>query len=250
MIPKIIHFIYGLSDDFSLKPFSFFHYISILSAKKCNGCPVYLHIRHEPRNNFWYDLSKDLVEIKNIPNIPEVFSEKRIIFNEHRCDYLRLQILSEYGGIYLDIDTICNKSFDTLLGYDCVMGIEKFNGVTNGLCNAVILSSKESQFIKHWINYFDIEFDPQDWNKMAVRIPYEISKKYPNLIHIERQDSFFRYDWHNIIDMFNGDSPSTSGDYVHHLWESKLYHPILKHISLSDIRNRECLYNNIAKKFL
>lgn len=248
MIPKIIHFVYGLSENFSNKPFCFFHYLAILSAKQVNSCEVFLHFKYEPKNNEWWDKAKSLVTLKEVVNIPVNVCGKRIIFAENKCDVLRLDILDQYGGIYLDIDTICNKPFDDLLKYDCVMGVECFDGKINGLCNAVILSTSQNQFIRKWMKRNE-NFEPRDWNLMAVRNPYQLSLENPELIHVENYNSFFKYDWHTIVDIFNDDAVFYNG-YVIHLWESKLYHPILKHISQNSICEINSLYNILARRFL
>ena len=36
MIPKVIHYIFGLREDFCGKPFTDFHYLNIVSAWKLN----------------------------------------------------------------------------------------------------------------------------------------------------------------------------------------------------------------------
>ncbi|MCC8153387.1 MAG: glycosyl transferase, partial [Tannerellaceae bacterium] len=42
-------------------------------------------------------------------------------------DVARLRALIEYGGIYLDTDVEVLKSFDDLLNYHCVFGMEERN---------------------------------------------------------------------------------------------------------------------------
>lgn len=248
MIPKIIHFIYGLDANFSNKPFCFFHYLSVLSAKHLNKCEVFLHFKYEPENNIWWEKTKLLTIIRKIDYIPSEICGKKIIFPEHSCDFLRLSILKEYGGIYLDIDTICNKPFDDLLGHECVMGIETFKGEVNGLCNAVILAVPNNKFIQLWLDEYSY-FDPNDWNLMAVRTPFKLSKKHPELIHVVDEYSFFKFDWHTIIGIFNGDECACDG-YVIHLWESKIYHPILKHITRESIYETDSLFNTISRRYL
>jgi hypothetical protein len=249
MIPNLIHFIYGLDQEFSKKPFSFIHNLAIKSAKNINKCEIVIHYHYEPQNEFWEEI-KPHVSLNKINNVPSQIHGNPVLYPEHICDLLRLEILYECGGIYLDIDTICIDPFTSLFSHTTVMGMEIFNKTINGLCNAVILCEKNSPFIKHWIDSFS-EFNPYHWNKMAVEMPYELSLKYPNLIEIEPYVSFFKYDWHNIIDIFNGDSQANlSGALSLHLWESKLFHPILKHITKEDILNRECLFNTYTRSHL
>ena len=61
----------------------------------------------------------------------------------------RYIILNKYGGVYLDMDIICLKSFKDLYDYDFVMGVQNNYDSSEiyGLCNAVILSKKNSKMI-------------------------------------------------------------------------------------------------------
>ena len=248
MIPKQIHFIYGLVENFSKKPFCFFHYLSVLSAKKCNRCEIVLHVNHEPKNNEWWDRTKELVTIRKITDVPSEIFGKKIIYPEHKCDILRLKILNEIGGIYLDIDTICHNPFDDLLNNDCVMGIEMNpDGKIDGLCNAVIMAKPFNSFLNRWLESY-VDFIPTDWNQMPVRKPYQLFLDNPDGIHVEPHHSFFEYNWHSIVDIFSGDVNVFNG-YSIHLWESKIYNSILRHITFDDVMDRPCLYNLMAKKY-
>jgi hypothetical protein len=42
----------------------------------------------------------------------------------HRADVLRLQVLEEFGGIYLDLDVVSLKPLDDLLDREFIMGQE------------------------------------------------------------------------------------------------------------------------------
>ena len=55
----------------------------------------------------------------------------------HRADVLRLKLLYEHGGIYLDLDMVALRSFDPLLHHDVVMSREldgKIGGILACLC--------------------------------------------------------------------------------------------------------------------
>lgn len=246
MIPKIIHFIFGLDEKFCNKPFCLFHKIAILSAKKLN--PTYtiiLHYKFEPENNEYWEFVKKEIFLDKIDVLSDDIFGKKVIYKEHISDILRLTYLTSIGGIYLDIDTICVKPFDDLLDNRFVIGIESFKGIISGLCNAVIMSEPNSEFSNIWMKEY-INFDPHNWNEMSVQKPYELSKLHPNLVSIQPQCHFFKYDWHSIIDVFNDDG-NLNGCYCIHLWETKTYHPILKHITEHDIKTRNCIYNILAR---
>lgn len=48
-------------------------------------------------------------------------------------DYVRLDVVYEYGGIYLDIDVELIKSLNDLLKYKCFLGTEELGRVATGL---------------------------------------------------------------------------------------------------------------------
>ena len=253
MIPKIIHFIFGLSETFSEKPFSLFHSLCIQSFRHFHpDYEIVCHVKYAPNNEYW-DNIQNFVILDNISYVPDKIFDKPIIHLEHYCDLLRLDILYQTGGIYVDIDTLCIKPFDPLLFENkCIMGIEQFGGTINGLCNAVILSPEKNEFVKLWRDSF-VEFDPYDWNKMPVRKPYELSIQYPTLVSVKSQKLFFKYDWHSIIDIFNKDADRNvilEECFSIHLWESKLYNPILRHITEVDILKRNSFFTDFCHDIL
>lgn len=53
-------------------------------------------------------------------------------------DYVRLYVLSEYGGIYVDTDVEIIKPLDSLLENDCFFGLEDFDSIASGLmCGSI-----------------------------------------------------------------------------------------------------------------
>ena len=124
MIPKIIHFCYGFDKNFGGKPFSIFHYIAIRSAFEVNKpVEIFLYYKYEPEGVWWEKAKKFAVTEKVEP--PETIKGKTLNHYAHKSDVMRLQILKEKGGIYLDMDTVCKKPFDILLDNKFVIGKDK-----------------------------------------------------------------------------------------------------------------------------
>ena len=255
MIPKKIHYVFGLKEDFSLKEFSLVNYLCIKSAKQINpDYEIHLHYTFEPHDNEWWNKSKELVDyIHVLEDEYKVIAGQTVIHAEHIADLRRILILKEFGGVYLDVDVVCLKPFDPLLVHSTVMGVEVFGGNVNGLCNAVILAEQNSPFIHRYIDRFDMEFDPNDWNKMAVRLPYLLASEYCGDVHIEHYDSFFSYCWHSIIDLHCSHvayTPRLENSYCIHLWQSKWYHAALRHMTIKDIESRDSVLNIIFRNIL
>lgn len=184
-IPNRIHFIFGLQPDFGGKPFSFVHFLAVLSATIVNQPKeVVLHYCYEP-TGVWWEQAKPFVVLSRVA-VPNSVEGRSISHFAHKADVLRLDILHSEGGIYLDADTFCIRSFSPLLAHPAVMGIEP----NAGLCNAVVLAERNSQFIRTWrIGYGD--FSDHDWRSHSVRLPYFIAREHPELIHVESEYSFF-----------------------------------------------------------
>lgn len=229
MIPKIIHFIFGLDSEFCNKPFSYFHYLNIKSANIVN--PTYklkVYFKHKP-STVWFDKLSEFCELVEIAEI-ESFNNQSIVYKEHISDYLRLNILSNFGGVYIDTDTICISPFDDLLNNMCVLGMECGSHDINnplemiGLCNAAILSIPNSEFIRIWIENYTTNYQASDWNYNSVRLPYQLSQKYPSLITILPQNAFFKYSWGHHGKRYIFDSNSNISEcYSLHLWESHFF---------------------------
>ena len=141
-IPNIIHFVYGFKEQ--IEEFDLYKYIAIKSAYDVNKPDkIYFYYFHEPYG-FWWNKIKPYLTLEYINPPTEIYGNS--VYNyAHKADIIRLQKLIEHGGIYLDIDTICLKSFSNLLNYDFLMGIQTNSDDTQvyGLCNAIILSKKK-----------------------------------------------------------------------------------------------------------
>ncbi len=189
MIPNRIHFIFGLQEDFGGKPFSFLHYLSVRSAYDCNRPEVIrFHYAYEPTGEWWERARQYVTPIRVEP--PEQIHGKKLVHYAHQADVLRLELILREGGIYLDTDVICLRSFAPLLKYDCVMGKEG----RLGLCNAVIMASPGAEFLRKWHEaYRCFRSTGRDdfWNEHSVLIPGRLATLNRSLIHIEGRHSFF-----------------------------------------------------------
>ncbi len=105
MIPKIIHYIW-LGDP-EKKPKMLADCIE--SWKKF--CPDY-EIKEWNEKNF---------DFSDSPYAMEAYKLKKYAFV---ADYIRVRLLQEYGGIYLDTDVEVTKSFDDLLDRDFIVSFE------------------------------------------------------------------------------------------------------------------------------
>lgn len=251
MVPNIIHFIFGLEKKFGDKPFGLSHYLAIKSAYIVNNPDkIYFFYRYEPTGE-WWERAKLFVEPIQI-SVPRKVLGNKLYHYAHKADIIRLMVLSNYGGVYLDIDTICIKPFNNLLKFDFVLGEQNIYKKEYGLCNAVILSKKDSSFLKLWYSsykYFRSKGHDQYWDEHSVIVPLILSKKYPQYIHIEKETSFFYPSYTEIETLFEKCKLFPEA-YIFHLWESFSYEKYLSQLTTSSIREQNTTYNIIARKYL
>lgn len=113
VIPKTIHYCWfgggGMPERFQK---------NIDAWKKC--CPDYEIIRWDESN---YDVTKNRY-------MRQAYEAKKWGFVP---DYARMDIVNEYGGIYLDTDVELLKPLDSLLGYEMFCGFEDNSHIALGL---------------------------------------------------------------------------------------------------------------------
>ena len=260
-IPNIIHFIYGLKPQ--NEEFELYKYLSIKSAYDVNKPDkIYFYYKYEPYG-YWWDKIKPLLILELVDPPTKIFNNI-VTHYAHQTDIIRLEKLILYGGIYLDIDTICLKPMTDLLNNELVMGQQtnSDNSEIYGLCNAVLLSAPNSSFLKKWYNsYKDFRSKGRDeyWDEHSVKKPLELSVQFMNDIKILDYNKFFYPLWYDINQiLFNKDIDYVdninykniiSTNYCIHLWDTYT-HKYLKTLTENMIFEENTLYNIFSRKFL
>lgn len=278
MIPNILHFVFGMAPDFGGKPFSLAHYISLRSAVELNKPEtVYFHYTHEPQGE-WWEKTKPLLTLNKVV-APEDFMGARFYHVAHKADVIRLQVLQQTGGIYLDLDTISVKPLTELLSHSFVIGqelraayvpknirqqikykLKKITGLikeqkgATGLCNAVLLSEKNSDFVNYWLaEYKSFRSKGRDkyWNEHSVLVPERLAAAYPESL-TQLGPYAFHYPLYKDADlrMMYEEVHDFPGAFLHHLWESFAWEPYLSTLTVEDIRHRDSTYNLLARKYI
>lgn len=251
MIPNILHYV-QLSNGG--RPWKFHHYLSVKSAVERSGVDtINIWIDTEPTGDYW-DKTKTLpINIIHIETPTEIFGIP-ITQQAHKSDVLRLQILIEYGGIYVDTDTIFVKSFKSLLNNKFVLGQQGIDGI-EGLCPAVILSEVNSVFANQWLLGFNDSFKggppgSDTWCTHSVHYPLWLSKQIPEEITILNHDAFFWPLYHQShMEAMFVQNHVFSNAYSHHLWESsgKQYLDVL---TIDNVLHKNTTYTNLIKDLL
>lgn len=81
-------------------------------------------------------------------------------------DFVRLKVIQDFGGIYLDTDVEVIRSFDGLLSEHCFVGYQKLFEEDDPVCNAVIGARPQHPFILEALETFPRE-DPRPLNQVG-----------------------------------------------------------------------------------
>ncbi|OWF34962.1 Inositol phosphoceramide mannosyltransferase 3 [Mizuhopecten yessoensis] len=180
-VPNIIHYVW-----FDIKQMTFYQMISFLSVHKFqNPCLILLHGNVIPAGPYWLHLVRHVSNIIHVKSDGPIKTERNKSFNDntHKSDLVRLMALKEFGGIYLDLDTVLLRSLDPLMNYPVTMSLEYWSNLSNGL----IVAERDALFIRQWVTLFHEQYtyDPNRYFEFSLFMPSRIAKKHPSWIHVE-----------------------------------------------------------------
>jgi hypothetical protein len=260
LIPNVIHFCFGLSPDQGGKPFSLVHYLAVRSAVETNRPEaVRFYYRYEPSGE-WWERARPFLDLHPVEPMAALYGVPDPHY-AHQADFLRLAVLEEHGGIYLDMDVLCLRSFEPLRRHETVLG-EEGKHRAYGLCNAVILSAPGSWFVRNWLEGYDpatsrwrgFRSTGRDahWNELSVRYPAYLARLYPDRLHVVDHRAFFWPTWtdEDLHLLYRGTGTSFAESYCVHLWEQVAWEPYLKDLDVDFIRSVDNNFNRLARRFL
>lgn len=195
--------------------------------------------------NSWYDNLEDYEIIEwNESNLNlDKIAEENMFFSECRnrklwaymADYLRLRILYENGGIYLDTDVQVLKDVSPFLGEKMFLGLEIGEHYGTG----IIAAEKNSPIIKKILEFYEGEI----WNSKVYTIPWVfkiVQEKDKNLFSealVLPMEYFSPYDYNKKFDR----KMITSNTYTIHWFDGSWKDNLQMHVFLETkhIRNKK-----------
>ena len=83
------------------------------------------------------------------------------------------------------------------------------------LGNQVVMANRNATFLKIYYDNYK-QYNPSSWVENSLQVPYRLSKKYPNLIHVEGYN-FTRPNW-NQLPMIFEQNYDWSTNYAMHMY--------------------------------
>ena len=250
-IPLAFHFIWFEQEQGS-KPFSYIHYLSLLSAIKLHPEATFnLYTNTDLEASQWVQILENRISLIKVTPPEEIYGQP-LNKVEHKSDVFRLNTLIEQGGIYLDLDVICIRPFYELFHSKMAMGAEKHGG----LCNAVIIAEKNAPFLIEWKEAYhparhteEHYFDPNGWGEMSLSYPKKLSYDYQEYIRILPPTAF--YDpigtKRELRMLFDSTDDLTTDRFALHLWESQSWNTYLKDLSPKDIETKQGYFYQLMR---
>lgn len=246
-IPKIIHLLY-----FGETEFYNYHFRCIKSViTNMPNHKIFIYNSKEPVNNpLWSEIKQyPQIEIKPI-QVPEYFDGFKLTCFQYKADVVRLEVLYECGGIYLDLDMLIIKNFEELFESNKDFYISKECSDHNGLINAFIACKPKNEFIKIWLDNFKSGLRMNNWayhirdtNRLLLEKNPHFKIKYN--IEIVDYHHFFPINF-SYTEIFENKQHHNFNKttYGIHLWETILHNILIDGTFLPGIEDKS-LINNI-----
>jgi hypothetical protein len=275
-IPDAFHFVFGLREQ--TEPLHVVHYLSLESCRQVNRPDaIHFHYRHEPHGRWWERIRPHLT-LHRVAGRREVADPRRYRDTDegrlieksgwsyaHEADFIRLDALLEYGGVYADIDTLFVQPMPRrLYGHDFVLGEEPplpgADGVLRpSLCNALMLSRPGAAFAARWRARMADVFDGT-WSRHSCQEAARLWAAMPEAVHVVPQRYFYRHapTRAGLRALFEALDPDLHDVFSLHLW-AHLWWDAWRtdftsfHAGLATeehIRTVDTTYNVIARGFL
>lgn len=212
MVPNIVHFVWLTGPD--SRDFSFINYLAVRAAADVQ-CPdqLFMHVNEEPVGNPHWERIRPYVQIRRV-EAPTEHNGVTLAYPQYQSDVLRLQILFEEGGIYLDTDTLLLGSLDGFLNHPCVMSPDA-PGKPTAMNAGLIMAEKGSEFIGLWRDLLTVG---ATWASHAVDLPWKLYNQHPDWVHLAEAEDFIPFGWQD-DSILKGDTEHTTRFAVH-MWET------------------------------
>ncbi|KAL4919783.1 nucleotide-diphospho-sugar transferase [Aspergillus aurantiobrunneus] len=264
-IPNVVHFISGIENP----EMNFITYLAIRSALvSLQPDTLKLHYEELNMDNIWLQKLRDNITLVHHDVALEYPKQKQENWQaSHLADMLRLDILRQEGGIYLDTDVIALQSFDAIRYNERGVLLGNEGGDRHGLCNAVIVARKDASFLQRWIESYK-DFSPDEWNYHSVLLPKKMALDHPDQVCSLAPTAFFWPTWttnhirymheaitedearqvEELLDVYGGGLHPNQLAY--HAWNQVARTKYLEKLTPDVVRQKDTRFNIMVRRFL
>ncbi len=231
VIPNIAHFVFGLREQD--EPMHFLHYVAVESARRVlEPDAIYFHYCYEPWGPWWDRIASHVTPLP-VMMVPEVtgadYSSGLVpesYLYAHHADFIRLDALAAYGGVYADIDTIFVRrppnglySKQFVIGREGPVTSQLTGEVSPSLCNALMMAEPSSSFAVEWRAKMASALDGT-WSGHSGTLAHRLSVDMPAHVHVESEATFFPFpaDAAGLYGLLLDDRPLPETTVSVHLW--------------------------------
>jgi hypothetical protein len=202
-IPRIVHFVFGLRPQD--EPFHLVHYLAVASCRAVVQPDEIVVHHHELPYGLYWDLARPLVTLRRVDRVREVTEfayDDPIVARysyAHEADFVRLDVLAEFGGMYADIDTAFVAPVrDHLWDAPAVIGREpdafdvRIGRSRPSLSNALVMAEPGSTYVRRWRDQIAAALDGS-WAAHSCFLADDLARAHPDEVRVEPQRRFHRF---------------------------------------------------------
>lgn len=248
-VPNTIHFI-----NLGPREFSLVHFISVYSAYNIQKPDnIIIHCTHVQKNNIFWELLKNIVTINHV-DLNEYIDKYKFESYQYYADILRMEILIQQGGIYMDLDILSLQSYSIFLDQTTI-GVEKMDENDENvvsLSNAIILAKPYDPFIIEWYNQMLTCVDEKNWAYHAVVLPKLILEKNNYDVRVVNKKTFIPFCYRDTFIFENKKIDKwvdLNESCTIHLWET-LWAGILNNIEIDYFYINKNIFTHFYKEYI
>jgi len=210
LTPNIVHFVWLTGPN--ARAFSFVNYLAVRAAHAVQtGCRVLMHVNCEPVGNPNWERIRPYVEMVHA-HPPTEHNGFELTHVQYQADVLRLKILLEHGGIYLDTDMLLLEPVKC--GKGCTLSPDTV-GKARSINAGVIAVDAGNPFVQRWLDAFAVT---DVWAYGAVVLPWELVQQDRTGVTLARAEELMPFTWEDKA-ILTPDWPERDARCVH-MWET------------------------------
>ncbi|XP_005097595.2 uncharacterized protein LOC101848658 [Aplysia californica] len=176
-VPNVIHFIWFGNHTLDFRQFlSLYSVVTITKARL-----IIIHGDPLTPGKFWDALFPHALNLVHVLRAAPMYVQgRRVEKRGNQADIARIQILQEYGGVYLDTDESLLRPVDIFRAVGFAVSVE---GNGSRLANGVMFARPDHEIAKIWLKNYE-SYDGKNWLSHSIIYLSTLAKQYPDLLQV------------------------------------------------------------------